>query len=161
MNVSDLARRLKVTPQELLDKLPALGFDIGARAIKLDNQMAEKIFRKWIDNARRERLRGQLLATSQQAKDKMAADGVVRKEIALPEIIVVRELAGKLNLPVTRVIQELMRAGILASQNERLDYETAAIIADELGFDAKREVQGQETAESAIAQDRLKEILDI
>lgn len=160
MNVSDLARRLKVTPQELLDKLPALGFDIGARAIKLDNQMAEKIFRKWIEQQRRERLRGQLLATSQQAKDKMAGEGVVKKEVKLPEIIVVRELAGKLNLPVTRVIQELMRAGILASQNERLDFETAGIIADELGFEAKREEQGTETAASAESQDRLKEILD-
>jgi translation initiation factor IF-2 len=159
MNVSDLARRLKVTPQELLDKLPELGFDIGARAIKIDNVMAEKIFRKWTERARRERLRGQLLANSQQA-NKGAQEAVVKKEIFLPEIIIVRELAGKLNLPVTRVIQELMRAGILASQNERLDFETAAIISDELGFEAKRETQNQESHESVQAQDRLKEILD-
>ncbi|MFA6406593.1 MAG: translation initiation factor IF-2 [Patescibacteria group bacterium] len=160
MNVSDLARRLKVTPQELLDKLPELGFDIGARAIKIDNVMAEKIFRKWIEKARRDRLRGQLLSNSQQAKDRADAEAVVKKEIFLPEIIIVRELAGKMNLPVTRVIQELMRAGILASQNERLDFETAGIIADELGFEAKREASGTESHESVQAQDRLKEILD-
>ncbi|MDD5726000.1 MAG: translation initiation factor IF-2 [Patescibacteria group bacterium] len=160
MNVSDLARRLKVTPQELLDKLPELGFDIGARAIKIDNIMAEKIFRKWIEKARRDRLRGQLLSTSQQTKDKLAAESGAKKEVLLPEIIIVRELAGKMNLPVTRVIQELMRAGILASQNERLDFETAAIIADELGFEAKREAAGAESHESVQAQDRLKEILD-
>ncbi|MDD5438138.1 MAG: translation initiation factor IF-2 [Patescibacteria group bacterium] len=159
MNVSDLARRLKVTPQELLDKLPELGFDIGARAIKIDNVMAEKIFRKWTERARRERLRGQLLANSQQA-NRAAQEAVVKKEIFLPEIIIVRELAGKLNLPVTRVIQELMRAGILASQNERLDFETAAIIADELGFEAKREDKTGESTQSVQAQDRLKEILD-
>ncbi len=159
MNVSDLARRLKVTPQELLDKLPELGFDIGARAIKIDNVMAEKIFRKWTERARRERLRGQLLASSQQAS-RATQEAVAKKEIFLPEIIIVRELAGKLNLPVTRVIQELMRAGILASQNERLDFETAAIIADELGFEAKREEQTGDSAQSVQAQDRLKEILD-
>jgi hypothetical protein len=45
MNVSDLARRLKVTPNELLEKLPALGFDIGMRAIKIDDVLAEKIFK--------------------------------------------------------------------------------------------------------------------
>ncbi|MFA6447507.1 MAG: translation initiation factor IF-2 [Patescibacteria group bacterium] len=158
MNVSDLARRLKVTPQELLDKLPELGFDIGARAIKIDNQMAEKIFRKWIEKLRRERLRGQLLATSKSSQigDENAPP---KKEISLPSIIVVRELAGKLNLPVTRVIQELMRAGILASQNERLDFETAAIIADELGFAAKREEEGKDSDETIEAQDRMKDII--
>jgi hypothetical protein len=61
MNVSDLARRLKVTPQELLERLPKLGFDIGARAVKLDNRTAEQIFKKWTQEQRRERLRGQLL----------------------------------------------------------------------------------------------------
>ncbi|MDD2785296.1 MAG: translation initiation factor IF-2 [Patescibacteria group bacterium] len=160
MNVSDLARRLKVTPQELLDKLPALGFDIGAHAIKLDNQMAEKIFRKWIEQARRERLRGQLLSGSQQTQNASMAEPGAKKSVTLPEIIIVRELAGKLNLPVTRVIQELMRAGILASQNERLDFETAAIISDELGFEAKKEDGNKPTVEAAQAQDRLKEILD-
>ncbi|MFA6504435.1 MAG: translation initiation factor IF-2 N-terminal domain-containing protein, partial [Patescibacteria group bacterium] len=160
MNVSDLARRLKVTPQELLDKLPALGFDIGAHAIKLDNQMAEKIFRKWIEQARRERLRGKLLSGSQQTQNASMAEPGAKKSVTLPEIIIVRELAGKLNLPVTRVIQELMRAGILASQNERLDFETAAIISDELGFEAKKEDGNKPTFEAAQAQDRLKEILD-
>ncbi len=161
MNVSDLARRLKVTPQELLDKLPELGFDIGARAIKIDNIMAEKIFRKWIDTSRRERLRGQLLVSSQQTKDREEAAAGGKKKVALPEIIIVRELAGKLNLPVTRVIQELMRAGILASQNERLDFETAAIIAEELGFEASKQEDGiVDSKESVQAQDRLKEILD-
>ncbi len=159
MNVSDLARRLKVTPQELLDKLPELGFDIGARAIKLDNRTAEQIFRKWMEKQRRERLRGQLLVRSQNAADK--AEQGEKKKVNLPQIVIVRELAGRLNLPVTRVIQELMRAGILASQNERLDFETAAIIADELGFEATLVTEeGEEDAESKKAQDRLKEKVD-
>ena len=160
MNVSDLARRLRVTPQELLDKLPALGFDIGARAIKLDNQMAEKIFRKWVDTERRERLRGQLLASTQKMHDGNTVDEKPKKQILLPPIIVVRELAGMLSLPVTRVIQELMRAGILASQNERLDFETAAIIADELGFEAKKLDENAESQTSISEQDKLKLSLD-
>ena len=144
MNVSDLARRLRVTPQELLDRLPALGFDIGHRAIKIDNKMGEKIFRKWMEVERRSRLRGQLLASSKKKIDQKDLEEM--KEVKLPPIIIVRELAGKLDLPVTKVIQELMRAGILASQNERLDFETAGIIAEELGFKAIEE--GSETTES-------------
>ncbi|MBD3281482.1 translation initiation factor IF-2 [Candidatus Uhrbacteria bacterium] len=160
MNVSDLARRLKVTPQELLEKLPKLGFDIGQRAVKIDNRIAEQIFKKWTQQARRERLRGQLLELSAESggNDQDPAD---KKDIILPAVVVVRDLAGRLNLPVTRVIQELMKAGILASQNERLDFETAAIIADELGFNAKLEdEEAKQTKEEEEAQDKLQEKIE-
>ncbi len=133
MNVSELARRLRVTPYELLNKLPELGFDIGARAIKVDDRVADQIYKKWVEQARRERLREQLTRQSTVAPVVGA-----RVEVALPAVMAVRDFAGLLRLPVTRVIQQLMKAGILASQNERLDYTTAAIIADELGFKVKQ-----------------------
>jgi len=160
MNVSDLARRLRVTPHELLQKLPELGFDIGARAIKIDDVMGEKIARKWMENERRERLRDSLLASSAKATK---ADGtpVELKALALPAYIIVRDFAGKLGLPVTKVIQQLMKAGILATQNERLDFETAAIIAEELGFKAvPEETKSEDAVEVVQAGDRVKEILE-
>jgi translation initiation factor IF-2 len=160
MNVSDLARRLRVTPHELLQKLPELGFDIGARAIKIDDVMGEKIAKKWIENERRERLRDSLLASSAKSAK---ADGtpVELKDVSLPAFVIVRDFAGKLNLPVTKVIQQLMKAGILATQNERLDFETAAIIAEELGFKAMPEaVKAEDAIETVQAGDRVKEILE-
>lgn len=160
MNVSDLARRLRVTPHELLQKLPELGFDIGARAIKIDDVMGEKIARKWIDNERRERLRDSLLASSGRPN---AAGAPVQelKAVVLPHQIIVRDFAGRLNLPVTKVIQQLMKAGILATQNERLDFETAGIIAEELGFKAKLEASDHENVIEAVqASDRVKEIFE-
>ncbi len=158
MNVSDLARRLKVTPHELLEKLPALGFDIGGRAIKVDDMVADRIMKKWFENERRERLRNSLLSSSVLRPGEVAAPRQL-KDIVLPQVMVVRDLAGKLNLPVTKVIQQLMKAGILASQNERLDFETAAIIAEELGFKATLEEGKKEDAiETVQALDRVKEL---
>jgi len=157
MNVSELARRLKVTPGELLEKAPGLGFGIGERAIKVDDLVAEKIVRKWYENERRERMRTSLLKSGAV---RAAVVTGPKKDVTLPSVIVVRDLAGRLNLPVTRVIQELMRAGILASQNERLDYETAAIIAEELGFAAKAEDVKTDTHEQVQAQDRMREIME-
>ena len=43
MNVTQLARQLRVTPEELREKLPQLGFSIGRRAIKIDNRVASQI----------------------------------------------------------------------------------------------------------------------
>ena len=42
MNITELARRLKVDTSELLEKLPQLGFDIGKRAIKMDDRWRKK-----------------------------------------------------------------------------------------------------------------------
>ena len=47
MNVTELARQLKTTTTELFDKLPDLGFDIGRRAIKVDDRIAAKIIEAW------------------------------------------------------------------------------------------------------------------
>ena len=157
MNVTELARRLRITPQELLAKLPELGFDVGARAIKVDDRVADQIYKKWIEVARRERLRDQL-TRQQSVGPQLAADGTPRV-VELPNVITVRDFAGKLNLPVTRVIQQLMKAGILASQNERIDFTTASIISEELGYAAKTENADQKEVASMQDENRIKELI--
>jgi len=47
MNVTDLARQLRIHPQKLLQVLPEFGFDIGARAVKIDDRVAERIKKEW------------------------------------------------------------------------------------------------------------------
>lgn len=59
--------------------------------------------------------------------------------ISVPEVIGVGEFAQKLGIPVTRVIGELMKNGVMATINEQIDYDTAAIIGSELGFDIEEE----------------------
>jgi translation initiation factor IF-2 len=59
-----------------------------------------------------------------------------KKTIEIPNAIIIKDLAKRLQLPVTRVIAELMKNGVMSSMNERIDYETAAIISEELGFAA-------------------------
>ena len=49
MNISELSRQLKVTSTELFDKLPDLGFDIGRRAIKVDDRIDQKIIELFSD----------------------------------------------------------------------------------------------------------------
>jgi translation initiation factor IF-2 len=59
--------------------------------------------------------------------------------ISIPEIIGVGEFAQALGLPVTRVIGELMKNGVMATINEQIDFDTAAIIGSELGFEIEAE----------------------
>src|SRR3982750_372085 len=55
--------------------------------------------------------------------------------IEVQEMITVGELAEKLSLPVSRVITELMKNGVMATVNERIDFDTAQIIVGELDLD--------------------------
>ncbi len=58
------------------------------------------------------------------------------KPVAIPTTITVKEFSDRLELPVGRVITELMKNGILATINEEIDFETASVIASDLGFEA-------------------------
>lgn len=65
-------------------------------------------------------------------------DSPAPKTIALPSRIVIREFAVKLGLPVAQVMAELIKNGIMSSQNEEIDFETASIIAEDFGVHARR-----------------------
>lgn len=53
-------------------------------------------------------------------------------KIEIEDMITVGDLADKLMIPVTKLIGELMKNGIMVTVNERIDFETAQIIAEEL-----------------------------
>lgn len=59
---------------------------------------------------------------------------VPNKIVALPETVTVKKFAELLHVPVASVITELMKNKILATINEEIDFDTASIIAAELGF---------------------------
>jgi len=62
------------------------------------------------------------------------------KKISIPASVTVKKFSEILDLPLGTVITELMKNGILATINEQIDFETASIIAQDLGFDAQEEI---------------------
>ncbi len=140
MNVTELARRLNVTPQELRDILPQLGFDIGQKAIKVDNNIAQKILeegskiKEKIDKQRQT----QILPTE-------APKTEAPKTIKVPTFIRVRDFASLIRLPVNKVLIQLMQNGIFTSINEKIDADTASIIGSDLGIEIKQQKESQET----------------
>jgi translation initiation factor IF-2 len=57
------------------------------------------------------------------------------KIIELPANIVVRDLATELGVSSIQIIKVLMANGVMANINQLIDYETAAVVASELGFE--------------------------
>lgn len=68
------------------------------------------------------------------------------KVLVIADSITVGELAGTLNLPVTQLVGELFKNGIVATINQRIDFETAQIIVEELDLDvtlSRKEVESK------------------
>lgn len=57
------------------------------------------------------------------------------KTIEVPEIVTVRDLAERMETSPIDIIKELMKSGIMANINQEIDFDTAAIVAEEMGYD--------------------------
>src|SRR3989338_2846772 len=115
MDLTTLSKQLNIPVQQLRAKAYAAGFRISPKANKIDNYLAKQILKAFS-------LRQQ---TRPVVKD---------LEVKLPKVISVKDLALKLGLDVTVVIKKLIENGVLASINEEIDYDTAAVISSDLGF---------------------------
>ncbi|RWZ78534.1 MAG: translation initiation factor IF-2 [Candidatus Microsaccharimonas sossegonensis] len=71
---------------------------------------------------------------------------MAEKVLTIADSITVGELAETLNLSVTTLVGELFKNGIAATINQRIDFETATIIVDELGLDVELEKKSTEGA---------------
>ncbi|MCA6070390.1 MAG: translation initiation factor IF-2 [Endomicrobium sp.] len=60
-----------------------------------------------------------------------------KSTILINELVTVRELADKMRLSVCDVLKKLLSMGSLATINQRLDADTAILLAGEFGYDAK------------------------
>jgi len=155
MNVTELARKLKIPTGELFDVLPLLGFDIGRRAIKINDTVANKIINNWPQYRRQlELLRAQ--ATSAESHDALPTE---KKIVNVPQTIVVRDFADSAGLSVSTVLSELMKNGIFVSMNEKIDFDTAAIIGADLNLDVVAAAAQHNGATEASQDNRLKTIL--
>lgn len=156
MNITELARILKITPKELREFLPQFGFDIGAKAIKINRNVANKIIKTW------PRLRRQIERQKIEAEKKAAAakqEMNIEKEINIPGILTVREFATASGLAINVVLAELMKNGIFASLNEKIDFDTAWLVGSSVGIEVKRIDENEEELINT-EDNELKEILE-
>lgn len=66
----------------------------------------------------------------------MSESGHNAKRIELPASITIRELAQEMKISPIDIIKALMANGVMATINQQIDFDTAAIVAAEMGFEA-------------------------
>ena len=153
MNLTELARILNVNPNFLREKLPEMGYHIGWRAIKVDNQTAKRIIKEWPLFIKRWQKQQE---DKQRAEALVAENLAVSKQVRVPTLVTVRDFARLTDIPVNKILAELMKNGIFSSLNEKIDFDTANIIGADLGIEVVLE-EGQTGFEDQSG--RIKEII--
>lgn len=62
------------------------------------------------------------------------------KTIDLPSVTTVRDLANKIETSPIQVIKVLMANGVMANINQQIDFDTASVVAAELGYETSLEI---------------------
>jgi translation initiation factor IF-2 len=78
--------------------------------------------------------------------------------VEIPHSIAVRHLAELLQVSAVDVIKQLMRNGVFANINQVIDYETAAAVAANLGYEAHPEARAARAGESKRYQPQEEEV---
>ncbi len=106
------------------------------------NAVSKQKIKQKSQQYRKQGMRSSRRETEAERLKRIAAERAKKPQLQLklPEEITVGELAAMLKMTAAEVIKKLFTLGQMASVNETLDYETAAIVAEELGAKVEKEV---------------------
>ena len=109
-----------------------LGGDNMRRKQKINQKSQQRSRQQYSNKRETEAQKLQRLALERARKQQL--------KVLIPDEIVVSELATRLKVAVTEVIKRLMLLGVMAAQNEVIDFDTASLVAEELGAKVEHEV---------------------
>lgn len=77
-------------------------------------------------------------SAQQAAQQKAPVTAERKKAITIGDRITVKELSETIGIQVAEIIKHLMKLGVLATINQELDYDTAALVASEFGIELEK-----------------------
>ncbi len=163
VKISDLAKKLNLEIKELRTQIKSMHLGVSDRANVFKDELAAEIERrmkqtkkeylvekKEVEEVKKKELtkkvfvekftkeeKEELVENIVEEESKKQDDEYVseKPKIEVPPLIAVGELAARMQINVSDLIKELMKNGILANINEHIDFDTAAIIGEDLGFE--------------------------
>ncbi|MGD0279517.1 MAG: translation initiation factor IF-2 [Smithella sp.] len=108
----------KIPQRKILEK------KIEKRLKKLEDQ--EIIFTKWRDNKK--------TAPAKMKKTELTVPKAIKRRIKVGETITVGDLAKRMGIKVSDIINKLMSMDVMATINQSIDYDIASIVAGEFSF---------------------------
>ncbi len=167
ISVYDLAKKLSLAPEAVILHAMDLDFEIpedemipediakeiekleiGDDLAQTEHAIEEQLEREIVEKQQEQTAGSKKKIQKKQAekkkeelekRDEVEVKTATDGSIILPEEMTVRELSVKIAKPIPLVLVKMKQNGIIANLKENIDYETAAIIAQEMGVRVKKE----------------------
>ncbi len=111
------------------------------KTARSDNNVSKQKLKQKSQQYRRQGMRTPRRESEAERLKRIAAERAKKQlVITVPEELTVGELAALLKMTAAEVIKKLFSLGVMASVNEVIDFDTAEIVATELGAKVKKQV---------------------
>jgi len=100
------------------------------KKLRKQDEEREVIFSKWRDEKK--------VAPTKMKKTEITVPKAIKRRVKIGETISVGDLAKRIGVKVSEVINKLMSMGVMASINQSIDYDIATIVANEFSFQAEK-----------------------
>lgn len=147
VRIYELAKDLGVSSKEIIDYLNELGMDITSHMSTVEDDIVDLLkdaFAVLEDTTIEE-----IEELEEEPKVKSPSKKKKKRIVEIDEALTVESFAEKVNVSVTEVIAKLMDLGMMLTKNADLEFDVAAIIADEFGVKLKQKqvsVKGEEAS---------------
>jgi len=139
IKISELAEKLGIPTKELRAKIAEAGFTVAPRANLIKEDLANEILKK----LQKEPIEEKFPESKEESRSSVPPSPIP-SGIVLPKVLTVKELAEKIGVSVAKIITQMIKNGIVATINDLIDFDTAAIISYDLGIEVSQEPEPEE-----------------
>lgn len=159
IRVYELAKELNISSKELIEKLGDLDVSISSHMSSVEEEEADLIrdlFKESKEDTSPKKVEDKNMGVKkEESNEEPVEEG---PSIELSGDIIVKDLADQLNAQVSQVITKLISLGVMASQNQEIDFDTAQIIAEEFGYKViLRDTEDDEVDEAEETEEMIAE----
>jgi translation initiation factor IF-2 len=124
IRVYELARKLQISNKELIKKLNQYGVEVKSHMSSVDEDTVELI--------------------TEELSEPEPEPEVPPEQLKVEEGVTVTELANLLGIERTDLVKSLMKLGIMANVNQRLDFDALVLLSKSLKFEPMRRLSPEE-----------------
>jgi translation initiation factor IF-2 len=152
IRVYELAKELGMSSKDLIEKMKELDLNVSSHMSSLESEEAEMIKElfeedKEVSKEKKNIDKGNKMNKTQKNDNKQKSEETTSKSdnekdnniIEIGDNIIVKDLADMIGVSSTQVITKLIGLGVMANQNQSIDFDTASIIGDEFNFKIVKE----------------------
>ncbi len=148
LRIYELAKELSISSKDLMEKAQDLGIETSSHMNSLESEEVELLRELFNDEDDKTNNNENNMENEGEDINNQEIKQNNQNTIEIEEEIIVKDLADKLEVTSSQLITKLIGLGIMASQNQTIDADTAIILGDEFGFNlVVKEKELEETEE--------------